>query len=193
MSRWADFIGAAAAFMRNPFFSITRRFEWTGYQEKTMVKPVELNAAQDIVFADKRYWPKDIDGDEITYCNTATLAVTLGVGCHALDRASNLEPYTADGLYTLFQNSGKFAQQPMKVCQKLVNNGALIFAILPSWKLHQGHGHVCTLTPGVGDHSGRWDVFTPLCMNLGRAGTCFRARGVNWAFQMVPEFYSWGI
>ena len=79
----------------------------------------------------------------------------------------------------------------MSKCQTMVNSGVLIFAIAPSWNLHQHSGHICTLTTGVGDYSGNWKMHTPFCMNLGRSGTCFRQRGVNWAFPTVPEFYAW--
>ena len=99
---------------------------------------------------------------------------------------------TADEIYNLFRTARIFDPVPMAKCQDLVNQGALIFAVSPSWDLHQGHGHICTLTPGIGDYSGRWKGYTPFCMNLGRTGTCFRQRGVNWAFQIVPEFYRWG-
>lgn len=33
MNRWADFINALGAFMRNPSFSISRQVEWTGYKQ----------------------------------------------------------------------------------------------------------------------------------------------------------------
>lgn len=157
-----------------------------------MVDVNALSAAQDTVFADHSVWPTDVDGDEITYCNIASLHVANLVGCHDFDPSKGREPLRADEIYSLFRNSRVFNPRPMRICQDLVNNGALIFAILPSWELHQHAGHICTLTPGVGDFSGRWNSHTPMCMNLGRAGTCFRRRGVNWAFQMIPEFYVWG-
>lgn len=151
-----------------------------------------LNAIQDKVFADPAFQPKELHGDEVTFCNLATLAVAAGVGCHDLERPAGVTPYMADQIYNLFQNSKTFFRQTMPVCQELVNKGAFVIAILPSWKLKQSHGHLCTLTSGPGDRSGRWDAFTPLVMNLGRFGTCFRRKGVNWAFQTIPEFYSWG-
>jgi len=162
-----------------------------------MISPDLLNKVQDEVFSAtnpdgvKTYWPKDEDGDEITYCNLASLAVANGVGCHDFDPAPGMQPLRADEIYNLFRTSKIFDPKPMAVCQDMVNKGALIFAIAPSWDLHQSAGHICTLTPGVGDFSGRWNLHTPFCMNLGRAGTCFRQRGVNWAFQIVPEFYWW--
>ncbi len=150
-----------------------------------------LNAVQDQVFANKAYWPKEEDGDEITFCNVASLAVANGVECHDFDPMPGAQPLRADEIYHLLVSSKLFIPTRMAMCQALVNEGNLILAIAPSWNLHQGEGHVCTLTPGVGDFSGRWNSFTPLCMNLGRSGTCSRRRGVNWAFQIVPEFYRW--
>jgi hypothetical protein len=156
-----------------------------------MVSVDELNAVQDKVFADQALWPKETDGDHMTFCNVAALHVAQGVGCHDFDPPAGTDPIRADKLYNLFKYSPLFHQQPMQDCQDLVNKGALILAILPSWVLRQQNGHICTLTSGVGDHSGRWDRFAPFCLNLGRAGTCFRQKGVNWAFQMMPEFYLW--
>lgn len=163
-----------------------------------MIDPALLNTVQDEVINRRNadgirvFWPREEDGDEITYCNLAALAVAQGVGCHDLDSQPGKEPMTADAIYNLFRTSKIFDPKPMAVCQDLVNKGALIFGIAPSWDLHQGHGHICTLTPGIGDYSGRWNMHTPLCMNLGRSGTCFRSKGINWAFQIVPEFYMWG-
>lgn len=151
-----------------------------------------LDDVQNQVFADKRYWPKDDDPDHRTFCNLATIAVAQGVGCHALDAGEGRPPLMADEIYQLFKTMpAAFLPIAMRNCQKLVNAGGLIFGVLPAHKLQESHGHVCTLATGVGDHSGRWNSFTPFCMNLGRAGTCFRRKGVNWAFQMIPEFFMW--
>ncbi len=151
-----------------------------------------LNAVQDKVFATQEYWPKEGDPDHHTFCNLATIAVAQGVGCQALDSAPGKEPLMADEIYQLFMATpAVFAPLTMRDCQDAVNAGVLVFAALPNWRLQESHGHICTLTTGVGDHSGRWNSFTPFCMNLGRTGTCFRRKGVNWAFQFVPEFFSW--
>jgi hypothetical protein len=150
-----------------------------------------LNAVQDEVFADKTLWPREVDHDAVTYCNLAALRVARGVGCRALDAPGGDPPLTADKMYNLIKFSTLFHKTPMEDCQRIVNSGALIVAILPSWSLRQHSGHVCTLTSGIGDHSGRWERFTPFCMNLGRVGTCFRQKGINWAFQMIPEFFQW--
>lgn len=150
-----------------------------------------LNAAQDAVFNDKAFWPKEEDGDEITSCNLATIAVANKVGCRELDSEPGCESMRADELYHFLISSKVFIPTRLTACQGLANEGNLVLAIVPSWNLHQNEGHVCTLTTGVGDYSGRWSSFTPFCMNLGRTGTCFRRKGVNWAFQVVPEFYLW--
>jgi hypothetical protein len=151
-----------------------------------------LNIVQDKVFADKRFWPKEDDSDHMTFCNLATIAVAQGIGCHALDSPQNRQPLLADEIYQLFVTTpAVFTPLAMRDSQDRVNAGGLVFAVLPGWKLQESHGHICTLTPGVGDHSGRWNAFTPFCLNLGRPGTCFRRKGVNWAFQFVPEFFVW--
>lgn len=151
-----------------------------------------LDAVQDQVFADKQYWPKDDDPDHRTFCNLAAIAVAQGVGCHALDSTQGRQPLMADEMYQLFQAlPAVFSPLTLRDCQDRVNAGALVFAALPGHKLQESHGHICTLATGPGDHSGRWNAFTPFCLNLGRVGTCFRRKGVNWAFQTIPDFFAW--
>ena len=143
--------------------------------------PDDLNAVQDQVFANKSYWPTD---DGTTFCNVATQDVLLKLGYAAL------EGLTADEMYAKISTSPDWLIKPMTDAIDLVQEGVILVAILPAEKLGQSHGHVNTLTPGPADTSGKWGVKTPLCMNLGRAGTCFRAKGENWAFQIPPEIYA---
>lgn len=156
-----------------------------------MVDTTELNAAQDQVFRNKTLWPRTMQGREITFCNLAALDVANAIGCHDFDAPEGHEPLLADQIYEVFSKSGKFKAKLMDECQSLVNSGALIFAVLPSFKLGHEAGHICSLTTGDGDFSGHWARHTPLVMNLGREGTCFRRKGVNYAFQIPPEFYAW--
>ena len=145
-----------------------------------------LNAAQDAVFnavnpdGTKKYWPI---GDE-TFCNYATQDVLRRLEYEALDGL------TADEMYAKISNSPDWLIKPLADAIELVQEGVILVAILPAEKLGQDHGHVNTLTPGSPDTSGKWGVKTPLCMNLGRLGTCFRAKGENWAFQIPPEIYA---
>lgn len=147
-----------------------------------MIKdPVVLNKVQDGVFANKDYWPND---DGTTFCNVATQDVLKQLGYNAL------AGFTADGMYDYISTSDDWLIKPMADAIDLVQEGTVLVAILPAAKLNQSHGHVNTLTPGSADFSGKWDSKTPLCMNLGRDGTCFRAKGENWAFQIQPEIYA---
>lgn len=166
-------------------------FQWKFGGKRTMRNPETLNKAQDDVFANQTYWPEPANDGEITYCNVATLAVVRGVGCRDLDPGLGGDPLTADQLYARIKGSPRFLVKPMADCQELVNAGTLILAILPAEKLGQHHGHVCTLTPGESAFSGHWDAKAPAAMNLGRKGTCFRNKGVNYAFVPMPEFYAW--
>lgn len=143
-------------------------------------KVQKLNEAQDAVFADKSYSPLD----DKTYCNLATQDVLRRLGYDKLDLM------IADHMYAYISSSKEWLRKPMADAILLVQEGTIIVAILPSIALNELHGHVNTLTPGSADFSGRWDSKTPLCMNLGRVGTCFRARGINWAFQIEPEIYA---
>jgi hypothetical protein len=145
------------------------------------IKDVEqLNAAQDAVYADKSYWPQAGE----TFCNVATQDVLRRMGYDAL------EGLTADEMYASISSSKDWLRKPMADAQSLVNEGTILMGILPAAKLGQLHGHVNTLTTGSEDFSGMWNCKTPLCMNLGRIGTCFRTKGENWAFQMIPEIYA---
>lgn len=139
----------------------------------------KLNDAQDRVFINKAYWPKDNE----TFCNLATQDVLSKLGYEGF------KGMTADGMYIHVTTSKEWLIKPMADAQSLVNEGSILIAILPSKKLNQSHGHVNTLTTGPGDFSGVWNCKTPLCMNIGRTGTCFRAKGENWAFTVIPEIY----
>lgn len=143
--------------------------------------PKELSAIQDMVFANKAFWPK-ADGE--TFCNEATQAVLSNLGYFGM------QGMMADAMYAFVSTSSDWLIKPMADAQALVNIGTVLLSILPSVKLNQADGHVNTLTPGPGDFSGDWNCKTPLCMNLGRTGTCFRMKGINWAFQIIPEIYA---
>ena len=146
-----------------------------------MKDPEALSTAQDEVFANPSYQPQD----GTTFCNVATQDVLLKMGYAAL------EGKTADEMYAYISTSPDWLVKVMADVQSLVNEGTIIVGILPSTKLGESHGHVNTCTPGTHmDFSGKWNVATPLCMNLGRVGTCFRSKGENWAFQVIPEFYA---
>jgi hypothetical protein len=140
----------------------------------------KLNDAQDAVFSDKAYFPQ---GDQ-TFCNLATQDVLSRLGY------DNLGLMLADEMYAFVSTSKDWLIKPMQDAISLVNEGTILLAILPASKLGQAHGHVNTLTPGSPDFSGKWNVKTPLCLNIGRVGTCFRAKGENWAFQVIPEIYA---
>lgn len=166
------------------------RFAWTGDKETGQltwegmmpIKNVQkLNEAQDQVFANKSYWPK-ADGE--TFCNVATQDVLVKMGYAAL------EGLTADQMYAKVSTSSDWLIKPIGDAQGLVNVGTILIAILPSVKLGQEHGHVCSLTSGEQGFSGHWNCKVPLVMNLGRPGTCFRQIGVNYAFVPVPEIYA---
>lgn len=142
--------------------------------------PRQLSAVQNSVFANQSYWPKH---DE-TFCNFATQDVLSQMGY------SLMKGMTADEMYAFVWTSKDWLIKPIAGTQDLVNGGTILISILPADKLQQSHGHVNTLTPGIQDFSGHWNMKTPVCMNLGRAGTCFRSKGINYAFVPEPEIYA---
>ncbi len=160
----------------------------TGYTN--MRDKAKLIATQDRIWDSGAYLPKEADGEEITYCNLAVLAVLNAYGDHTLDDLH------ADDMMLFLQQSKKdptmlWIPKPIGDCQLLASEGTIIVAGLTSRQLGQSHGHVCTLTPGEEDFSGHWNKKTPKCLSIGRKAICFRSKGVNWAFVPEPEFYAW--
>ena len=151
--------------------------------------PKQLSVAQDAVFANPAYQPK-ADGE--TFCNLATQDVLRRMGYDLFDvlNVGGDKPFTADEMYFYISTHPEWLIKPMVDAQGLVNEGVILVAILPAVKLGQEHGHVNTLSPGVGGFSGHWDMSDPVCMNLGRAGTCFRSKGLSFAFVPIPEIYA---
>jgi hypothetical protein len=150
-----------------------------------MKDPKILAEAQDRVWVSGDFQPKETDAGEMTYCNLAVSTVLGMMGCHALDHL------TAGAMVLRMREHPDWEMCRMQEAQMRVNQGSLIVAGLTANELGQTHAHVCTLTPGVVDFAGKWGVTTPVCMNLGRKGTCFRSKGVNWAFQIRPDFFVW--
>ena len=146
--------------------------------------PARLNFAQDSVFHNGDFWPKETDDGEVTYCNLAVQSVLSYLGY------TGLAGLTADQMYYEIIKSPDWLIKPIAECQGLANEGVIVLGILPAVKLNQPHGHVNTLTTGLPEFSGHWNLKAPLCMNLGRSGTCFRAKGESWAFETMPEFYA---
>jgi len=144
-----------------------------------------LIATQDRVWNSGTYLPKVINGVTTTFCNEAVNAVLRPMGC------TEMNGMTADEMVQHMRSSKTFLIKPLDDCQFLANEGVILVAGLTSFDLKQEHGHVCTLTPGLGDFSGHWNRKTPLCLNLGGNGLCFRSRGVNYAFVHVPEIFAW--
>ena len=153
-----------------------------------MIDTKLLMEVQDRVFADPRWQPKQ---DGRTFCNMATLAVCHGVGCREFDVPEGDDPLIADQMYAILKTSGNFASQTMESAIILANNGVFVLAAASSRQLGEEHGHINTLTLGDPEHSGHWLAEAPMCMNLGRDGTCFRNKGENWAFKKEPEFFAW--
>jgi hypothetical protein len=166
--------------------SIPFKFNATG--GKPMLDKGLLMQVQDRVFADP-LWQPEVDG--VTHCNQATLAVCQGVGCHVFDTPAGSEPLLADQMYQTILKSGQFIQKLMPDAIMLAREGVFIIAVLPSYKLAQNEGHICTLTIGDPVFSGHWNANAPVVMNLGRKGTCFRSNGANYAFVPQPEFWVW--
>ena len=107
--------------------------------------PIQLNAAQDAVFANPAYQPQS-DGE--TFCNVATQDVLSRLGYSAL------EGLTADQMYAYISQSADWLIKPMADAIELAQEGTILLAILPAEKLGQDHGHVNTLTTGPHDFSG---------------------------------------
>lgn len=173
----------ALRLVQNLSFSFSSFLTWTGF--RSMKNKDLLIGTQDRVWNSGNYLPKTINGKPTTFCNEAVNAVLNAMGC------SEMTGMRADEMVAYMRTSKTFLIKPMEDCQFLANEGVVIVAAMTSLELKQSHGHVCTVTPGIGDYSGHWNKKTPLVLNLGRTGTCFRSRGVNYAFVTMPAFYAW--
>lgn len=171
--------------------------KWRFWGCPSMIKdPKKLSMIQDQVWENPQFHAETLkDGMVVTHCNASAHAVARAYGCLAfLDLKTNA-PYMADEIYDLMGRSSDFAIKRMDECQALVNQGVLIFAALPSYKLGESHGHIVSLTPGNEEFSGTWNAKTPACLNLGGVTTSFRNKGINWAFPVkkgIPDFFAWG-
>jgi hypothetical protein len=149
-----------------------------------MKNALVLTSAQDKAWASGLYQPKEVDGESVTYCNIAVQAILNDLGYHVLD---NL---TAGSMVLRMREHPDWLLKRMSDAQELVNEGSVVIAGLLAAELTQSHAHVCMLTPGKMDFSGKWDCKTPVAINFGRKGTCFRSKGLSWAFQIKPDLFA---
>ena len=145
-----------------------------------------------------------------TFCNFATNAIAVAMGCDDLYDTTTKLPKTADEIADLLAQSKDWIElhvsdDPQKMpidyqaIQLWANKGELVFAVLKSTDLKQEHGHICVVRPGLLKSSGKWGD-CPAVMNiggenfiaLGKSGVMKgRPVGVNEAFQPIPKFYVW--
>lgn len=141
-----------------------------------------LIQTQDAVWNGGEFMPKNGK----TFCNLATQAVLHAFANYTMDGM------LADQMMAYIRSSKDWLKKPIGDAQFLVNEGTILVAGLTAAELQQDDGHVCTLTPGdKADFSGHWNSVAPLCLSIGQVKICFRSRGINWAFQPVPNIYAW--
>lgn len=160
--------------------SVTLGTGYTNMKNKDL-----LIRTQDSIWASGKFIPVTEDGIETTFCNLAVQAVLDAFGYTALDNMM------ADAMMRVIRNSSDFVRMKMEDGQFNADLGTVIIAGLDGGQLGQGHGHVCTLTPGKAEWSGHWNSTAPACLSIGRSGICFRSKGVNWAFVPEPELWAW--
>ncbi len=191
MERCIACLNAILAKLRLNCLSLTVEipFVMTGCRNKMTSE--QLNEVQDTVWNNPAFQARDGK----TFCNQASLAVANGIGCHEFDPPKDGDPYTADQLFNFFQRStSNFLEKNMEDVQALANKGALVFASLPSWRLDQAHGHICSLTPGDQVKSYSLDTYVPVCLNLSTQALSSRRVGINFAFPMkraMPRYFVW--
>lgn len=191
MERFIACINAIRARLRLNCLLLTASlsFETTGCKNKMTAD--KLNEVQDAVWNNPAFVPSD----GITHCNQASLAVANGMGCHGFDPPHGAQPYTADQIFNFLQReSSGFLEKNIEDVQALANNGTLIFASLPSWRLDQAHGHIVSITPGNQIRSYALDMDVPVCLNIGTKALSARRTGINFAFPMKrvkPRYFAW--
>lgn len=144
-----------------------------------------LIQTQDAIWASGQYMPTYQNGVETTYCNLAVQNVFSVYGYHKMDGM------TADQMMVFIRSSQDFKRQKIDDCQFAANMWTVIVAGMDGQQLGQGHGHVCTLTPGAAEWSGHWNAPAPQCLSIGRLAICARSKGINWAFVPEPELWAW--
>lgn len=188
MSLWEDFTNAFAAWLKRPYFSISRSVAWTGYTKMRDVTTL-FEAVCDVY--DRSDFRPSPDGS--THCNQAVCAIAQAMGCQALNGK------TADQILDLISESPEWSDVPFERAQDLANQGSLLIAGLKSKDLNDQHGHVVVIRPGKPCQSGKWGL-TPRCVNIGKNDFLARAQsgplvmmpvGLNDAFIPMPKIWVW--
>lgn len=188
MSLWTTAVGAAGAWLRRPYVSISESITYTGYQN--MRDLITLVDSIFDVYDNQAYQPLP---NGMTFCNLGVTAVSVAMGCN------DFYGMTADEIVAFMEKNQNWSEVPFEKAQDMANNGSLLVAGLNAQSLGQAHGHVCIIRPGKFCYSGKWGK-TPRVMNIGIENFCARAKhgpltnqpaGLNESFVELPKIYVW--
>jgi len=131
--------------------------------------------------------------DGITFCNLATTAVAVAMGC------KDFQGKTADEIVAFISSSEEWSAIPLEKAQDIANQGSLVVAGANAKTLGQAHGHIVVIRPGKPCYSGKWGL-TPRVLNVGAENFLARAKrgpltnqpaGLNEAFVNMPTIWAW--
>ena len=125
------------------------------------------------VYDDPALKPKD----GVTYCNIAVQHILNAFNYQKLNGLM------ANMMIERMRQYAEFVKIGMEKAQGYANMGYVVIA----GKEGQPHGHVCIVRPGLEATSGKWKKNVPKCMNIGKDVSI--GKGVNYAFQEIPEFW----
>jgi hypothetical protein len=117
--------------------------------------------------------------DGTTFCNVATQFIAEGLGY------TGFRGLMANQMVDLMTVSDMWKFVEIEEAQALANNGTWVVA----GERGETHGHVCTIIPGEMVKAGHWNLWVPICVNIGK--TVDFGKGINWAFHDIPKLCAW--
>jgi hypothetical protein len=130
---------------------------------------------------DARENPNFAPNGDLTFCNEAVAYIADRMGYVAF------HGLLANAMYDLMDTNSDWLKIDSGVAQYHANNGSLVVAAM---KNNDGHGHVAVVRPGTLTQSNRWKSSqVPRVVNIGK--DVFIDKGVNYAFQEMPDFFVW--
>jgi hypothetical protein len=112
----------------------------------------DLKAVCDSIIANPAYRP----ANGKTHCNAGALEAALEFDCHEFDVPEGAEPMMADEMYEVMEKneSGRWMKVDGDQFAANALNNRLGYAALPSYRLHEAHGHIATGYPASDKRGG---------------------------------------
>lgn len=137
----------------------------------------KLKQAVHLVLSDNSLLP----GVDVTYCNLFVHRVSKLMGFDYFFNRQAERVMLANEIIAWLERNGR--QLNTIEAFEAAKEGRFVIA----GRRGDEHGHIAIIYPCPHlAYSGRWGMGVPLCANVGKVNGIF---GVNWAFQILPEYY----